>query len=84
MSGNVAEWVADCFHSSYDADGDGTVDASSNGSAWTTACDSGHLVRGGSWGSSMAYYLRASARIPQPSANATAANGIRCCKDIAP
>jgi|GEM_PF-952039 len=82
MSGNVAEWVADCYHASYDPNGDGLTDAPTDGSAWTSNCDSGRLTRGGSWGSSLSYYLRASARMVQPADNATAANGIRCCKSI--
>lgn len=41
MSGNVWEWVEDCWNTS-------TNDAPSDGSAWTKdKC--GHVVRGGSW-----------------------------------
>lgn len=43
MSGNVWEWVEDCYHDDY-------VGAPANGSAWTDACSSaGRVLRGGSW-----------------------------------
>ena len=43
MHGNVWEWVADCWHDNYE-------DAPTDGSAWTTGCDSARAVlRGGSW-----------------------------------
>ena len=45
MSGNVWEWVADCYHQNY-------RDAPADGSAWQDAndCQSGYRgVRGGSW-----------------------------------
>jgi formylglycine-generating enzyme required for sulfatase activity len=46
MTGNVAEWVEDCWHESYQR-------APVDGSAWVnTGCTEG-VVRGGSWGSSL-------------------------------
>ena len=44
MHGNVREWVEDCWHKSYKG-------APTDGSAWTSDCDSGAraVVRGGSW-----------------------------------
>lgn len=43
MSGNVWEWVEDCYHENY-------RDAPINGSAWTTPCSSaGRVLRSGSW-----------------------------------
>ena len=48
MSGNVWEWVQDCPHSTY-------AGAPTDGSAWTTGCDTyrdgstGRGLRGGSW-----------------------------------
>ncbi|HKA73847.1 MAG TPA: SUMF1/EgtB/PvdO family nonheme iron enzyme [Xanthobacteraceae bacterium] len=43
MSGNVAEWVEDCWHDNYDG-------APTDGSAWTAGGDcSRRLVRGGAW-----------------------------------
>jgi formylglycine-generating enzyme required for sulfatase activity len=41
MVGNVWEWVADCYHASYQG-------APTDGSAWTGACSVG-TIRGGSW-----------------------------------
>jgi formylglycine-generating enzyme required for sulfatase activity len=44
MSGNVWEWVEDCWHDSYRG-------SPLDGSAWTTACTdvSQRVIRGGSW-----------------------------------
>ncbi|MGH8216229.1 MAG: SUMF1/EgtB/PvdO family nonheme iron enzyme [Rhodanobacteraceae bacterium] len=44
MSGNVSEWVADCWHENY-------VRAPSDGSAWVNPGCSERVIRGGSWGS---------------------------------
>jgi formylglycine-generating enzyme required for sulfatase activity len=47
MSGNVYEWVNDCWHNSYQA-------ASTDGSAWLeeNGGECGRrVIRGGSWGS---------------------------------
>ncbi|MEO7071866.1 MAG: SUMF1/EgtB/PvdO family nonheme iron enzyme [Rhodanobacter sp.] len=45
INGNVSEWVADCWHDNY-------LRAPADGSAWINPGCSGHVVRGGSWGSS--------------------------------
>jgi formylglycine-generating enzyme required for sulfatase activity len=44
MIGNVWEWVEDCWHDSF-------VGAPKDGSAWVdgSSCQSGRVVRGGSW-----------------------------------
>jgi formylglycine-generating enzyme required for sulfatase activity len=42
MAGNVWQWTADCWHSSY-------AGAPADGSAWTTGCGVGRVARGGSW-----------------------------------
>ncbi|MDO9225473.1 MAG: formylglycine-generating enzyme family protein [Pseudomonadota bacterium] len=56
MSGNVWEWVQDCWHDSYRG-------APSDGSAWTSACSGdGRGLRGGSWNNN-ARYARAAYRI---------------------
>lgn len=56
MSGNVWEWVEDCYHDNY-------RDAPTNGSAWVNACSgSGRVVRGGSWKGN-AQTVRATGRI---------------------
>jgi formylglycine-generating enzyme required for sulfatase activity len=55
MSGNVWEWVQDCWHDSYRG-------APSDGSAWTGSCSGdGRGLRGGSWVSG-ARYARAAIR----------------------
>lgn len=45
MSGNVSEWVMDCWHDNY-------VRAPADGGAWVNAGCNRRVVRGGSWGSS--------------------------------
>lgn len=44
MSGNVSEWVTDCWHENY-------VRAPADGSAWVNPGCSERVIRGGSWGS---------------------------------
>ena len=44
MSGNVSEWVEDCWHDSY-------LRAPGDGSAWVNPGCRRRVVRGGSWGS---------------------------------
>lgn len=57
MGGNLWEWVADCWHDSYEG-------APADGSAWDTLCgpQEFRVVRGGSWNSSDAITLRAALR----------------------
>lgn len=43
MSGNVWEWVEDCWHDNYDG-------APTDGTAWTTGSCDRRVLRGGSWG----------------------------------
>ena len=47
-SGNVREWVEDCFHQSYEG-------APSDGSAWTNGETCGRVMRGGSWAGPSGY-----------------------------
>ena len=54
MSGNLYEWVADCWHDNY-------VGAPTDGRAWTGGECEAHVLRGGSWGNSPAQ-LRSTAR----------------------
>jgi len=54
MSGNVAEWVADCWHSDYHG-------APADGSAWQSDGCREHVLRGGSWQNDPSY-LRATSR----------------------
>lgn len=44
MSGNVSEWVADCWHDNF-------MRAPADGSAWVNPGCSERVLRGGSWGS---------------------------------
>lgn len=44
MSGNVWEWVEDCFHPNY-------IGAPTDGSAWTEGNSGVHVIRGGAWNS---------------------------------
>ena len=54
VSGNVQEWVEDCWHENY-------AGAPSDGRAWTSGGDCSRTVaRGGSWGSGPAYRRSAS------------------------
>lgn len=57
--GNVAEWVEDDWHDTYDS-------APTNGGAWLTPGKETKVVRGGSWRST-ADALRCAARTPLPS-----------------
>lgn len=49
MSGNVMEWVQDCWHDSY-------VRAPGNGQAWYNPGCENHVIRGGSWSSALFEY----------------------------
>ena len=52
MHGNVREWVADCWHESYEG-------APTDGSAWAAGCNEERaVVRGGSWRYSAPVVLR--------------------------
>ena len=55
MLGNVAEWVADCWHDDY------IVSPPNDGSAWMSGDCTGRVARGGSW-SAIGEHLRAAAR----------------------
>jgi len=73
LSGNVAEWVEDCYHGSY-------TRSPSDGSAWTTNCDDNRrLMRGGSWGSN-ASGLRAARRFKRPPSYQYCYVGFRCAR----
>ena len=47
-AGNIAEWVADCWHENYEG-------APSDGSPWVSGDCSERVSRGGDWGSYMDY-----------------------------
>jgi formylglycine-generating enzyme required for sulfatase activity len=75
MVGNLWDWVEDCYHSSYE-------NAPTNGSAWTTNCENGWSLRGGSFWSTAAG-VRSSSRHPGDVLGGFTVHtaGIRCCKD---
>lgn len=77
MSGNVWEWVEDCWHDSYR----GVPD---DGSAWVFACNSGgRVLRGGSW-YTFASLARASGRNAHPPADGHYLNGFRVARTRSP
>lgn len=75
MSGNVREWVEDCYHDSF-------VNAPVDGSAWTTKCTSPERVlRGGSW-KDESFKVRASNRINAPSVSRSNTIGFRLVRKV--
>ena len=79
MSGNVWEWVNDCWHRTYE-------EAPLDGSAWLAAnaedCRQ-HVQRGGSWTSS-SETIRASNRTMYPTNYRSVNLGFRLAKDLGP
>ena len=83
MIGNLSEWVADCYHSTYDGAPDG-------GEAWTTGCvqnsnctsaDGCAVIRGGSFDilpADHAAWLRTAYRSTKESSQADDVLGFRC------
>lgn len=77
MSGNVWEWVEDCWHETYRG-------APNDGSAWVTACDSaGRVLRSGSW-YTFASQSRASGRNYHPPGDRHYLNGFRLARTVSP
>lgn len=73
MSGNVWEWVQDCWHDSYRG-------APSDGSAWTGSCSGdGRGLRGGSWGF-IARYTRAANSYDNSPGNRNSNYGFRLAR----
>lgn len=70
MAGNVSEWVADWYASSYDA----AETDNPTGPAMGTS----RVLRGGSWYDSLTYYFRAAYRDLHYSTNGSGAVGFRC------
>jgi formylglycine-generating enzyme required for sulfatase activity len=74
MAGNAWQWIADCWHDSYDG-------APADGSAWTAgACKKGRVVRGGSFGD-YPWALRAAYRGAKTASNEV---GFRVARTLAP
>ncbi len=77
MSGNVWEWVEDCWHTSYDG-------ASRDGIAWLNAGDSDcgqRMLRGGGWNNGPEF-LRSSSRVRYGTDNRDNIIGFRLAQDI--
>jgi formylglycine-generating enzyme required for sulfatase activity len=74
MYGNVAEWVQDCYHDTYEG-------APADGSAWTAWNCIRYVIRGGSY-VDRARMLRSSAR--DSSDKATDTIGLRVARSLAP
>jgi formylglycine-generating enzyme required for sulfatase activity len=74
MFGNAAQWLADCYHNSYDG-------APADNSAWTTGVCGGRAVRGSSWGDSPTVH-----RSAQRGRYSAAANfiGLRAARTLIP
>jgi formylglycine-generating enzyme required for sulfatase activity len=69
MSGNLWEWVEDCYQDSY-------KDAPTDGSAWVKDGCASRVLRGGSW-LSEASYARATSRLPLAPKSRGSSYGLR-------
>lgn len=67
MSGNVFEWVEDCWHDSY-------AGAPTDGRAWTSECSNNWRVQRGGFATSSVRIVRASNRFFGPETNNPYAN----------
>jgi len=76
MLGNVSEWVADCWHASYQH-------APEDGSAWVEPSCPLHVYRGGSW-QSPSYTVRSAYRERDQNGSRTTAIGFRVVREIEP
>jgi len=74
LSGNVSEWVADCWHDSYRR-------APKDGSAWINPGCRDQVIRGGSWASSPAQ-TRSAWRAPAQVDITNARLGFRVVRDL--
>jgi len=74
MSGNVSEWVADCWHASYRR-------APSDGSAWYNPGCRRRVVRGSNWANAP-HHARAAWRLAQDSDVTSARIGFRLVRGI--
>ena len=74
MESNVAEWVQDCWHASYEG-------APNHGSAWTKNCEGpGPVMRGASWDDEE-YSQRAARRVgDHPRTCVGYSDGFRCAR----
>ena len=74
LSGNVSEWVADCWHDSFRR-------APKDGSAWVNPGCRDQVIRGGSWASSPAQ-TRSAWRAPAQVDITNARLGFRVVRDL--
>jgi formylglycine-generating enzyme required for sulfatase activity len=74
LSGNVSEWVADCWHDSYRR-------APDDGVAWVNPGCRTKVIRGGSWASAPAQ-TRSSWRAPAPVDTTNGRIGFRVARDL--
>lgn len=72
--GNVWEWLADCYHESYEG-------APSDGRAREDSCEGKRVVRGGSYGDGSAL-LRSAYRLRGPDVGRYATLGLRVARDL--
>ena len=75
MSGNVSEWVEDCWNDEY------TANAPVDGSAWLQGKCDGRVVRGGSWEDSQVE-LRSAARTGGDKKDRFYTDGLRIARDL--
>jgi formylglycine-generating enzyme required for sulfatase activity len=76
MSGNVWEWVLDCWNGSYNC-------APTDGSAWTSGDCGKRVLRGGSW-YSIPSFTRAALRCGYATANRSDDVGFRPARSLSP
>jgi len=75
MAGNVWEWMADCWHDSYQ-------EAPEDGTAWNGACEGDwYAERGGGYDNPVAPQ-RAAQRFPNDGNNQYANMGARCARGL--
>jgi len=74
MSGNVSEWVEDCWHDSYNR-------APADGSAWVNPGCVQHVIRGGSWASAPDQ-TRAAFRLTSSAGTVNPRLGFRVARDL--
>jgi formylglycine-generating enzyme required for sulfatase activity len=75
MTGNVSEWVEDCWNDGY------TAATPADGSAWIEGDCNGHVVRGGSWEDSQVE-LRSAARTGGAKEDRFSTDGIRIARSL--
>jgi len=74
VNGGVAQWVADCWHPTYQG-------APADGSAWTEPDCREHVLRGGSWRND-ASYARSASRMHYDTGVRYPAHGLRVARSL--